>query len=224
MPGQIVMARSAAVIVSLIVAIGLSALAANGVGQPSKRSPAVTAVEDEKPEFAPIVERKLDFFEFNYKTTDNRPFSLRDYSAGKELVVVEYFAGWCKNSIRNGHVIERIWARYRDRGLGVVGVAEYSDPHELQIHMNRIGIDYPVVVETANRWDRKDSTHFKYRRAVDDKRKWGTPFYVIIEARDIEPVSSRSVFARRVFTVSGEMVESEAVQFIEKRLARAAGR
>jgi len=215
----------AALMLSLLVtAAGLSVRAANGGERSLEPSAAATAAEDEKPEFAPIVERRLDFFDFTYKTTDDQPFSLRDYSTGKALVVVEYFAGWCKNSNRNGHVIERLWTEYRDRGLSVVGVAEYSDADELRIHMNRIGIDYPVVVETKNRWDRKDSTHYKYRRAIGDKRKWGTPFYVIIEARDIEPVSGKNPLARRVFTVSGEMVESEAEQFIEQRLARGAGK
>lgn len=214
---------AALMLILLVTAAGLSTPAANrGERRSAFESP--PSGEDEKPEFAPIVERKLDFWDFNYRTTDDRPFSLRDYCAGKELVVVEYFAGWCKNSIRNGHVIERLWTRYRNRGLGVVGVAEYSDAEELLIHINRIGIDYPVVVETKNRWDRKDSTHFKYRRAVGDKRKWGTPFYVIIETRDIEPVSAKAPLARRVFTVSGEMVESEAEQFIERRLSGAAGK
>lgn len=183
---------------------------------------AVVADDDQKPDYAPIVERKMEFFDFDYKTPDDRPFSLRDYASGKQIIVVEYFAGWCKNSNRNGHVIERLWTRYRDRGLGVVGVAEYSDADELRIHINRIGIDYPVVIETTKRWDRKDSRHFKYRRAVGDKRKWGTPFYVIIVAQDVEPAAGK-VLARRVFTVTGELIESEAEQFIEQRLSHRAG-
>jgi AhpC/TSA family len=184
---------------------------------------ATEAKDDQKPEYASIVERKMDFFDFDYKTAEDRPFNLRDYASGKQVIVVEYFAGWCPNSNRNGHVIERLWTRYRGRGLGVVGVAEYSDADELRIHINRIGIDYPVVIETTRKWNRKDSTHFKYRRAVGDKRKWGTPFYVIIQSQDVEPLSGR-VLARRVFTVTGELVESEAEQFIEQRLSRGAGR
>jgi hypothetical protein len=173
--------------------------------------------DEEKPDYAPILERKIEFSDFTYKTADDLSFNLREYAVGKPVVIVEYLAGWCRNSNRNGHVVERLWTKYRDRGLGVVGVAEYSDNDELHIHINRIGIDYPVVVETKNRWDRKDSSHFKYRRAVGDKRKWGTPFYVIIEARDIEPPPGKTL-ARRVFTVSGELVESEAEQFLDQRL------
>ncbi|MFY9611174.1 MAG: hypothetical protein WAU45_21505 [Blastocatellia bacterium] len=176
----------------------------------------------EKADYAPIIERSLDFFDFSFKTVEDRPFNLREYAAGKRLIIVEYFAGWCENSNRNGHVVERLWTRYRGLGLGVVAVSEYSNSDELRIHINRIGIDYPLVIETKKRGDRKDSSHFKYRRAVGDRRRWGTPFYVIIEARDIEPPAMNAPLARRVFTVSGEMIESEAERFIEQRLPQTA--
>jgi hypothetical protein len=180
--------------------------------------------DSEKPDYAPIVERKLDFYDFTYKTAEERGLNLREYAEDKSVIIVEYFAGWCANSNRNGHVIARLWAKYRERGLGVIGIAEYSDADELRIHVNRIGIEYPIVIETKKRTDRKDSIHFKYRRAAGDKRKWGTPFYVIIDARDIEPIAGKAPLARRVFTVSGELVESEAEQFIEPRLTRGAAR
>lgn len=186
------------------------------------KTPASVASDDAEADYAPIVERKLAFYDFTYRTVEDRPFDLRDYAQGKSLVIVEYFAGWCKNSNRNGHILERLWTRYRERGLGVVGVSEYSDAAELRIHINRIGIDYPVVVETSRLDKRKDSSHYKFRRLVGDKRKWGTPFYVIIDARDIEAAVVNAPLARRVYTVSGELVEAEADQFIRERFANRA--
>ena len=129
----------------------------------------------DEPEPAPIVERKLDFYDINFKTADGGPFNLRDYASGKRMVIVSFVAGWCANSNRNGHVLKRLYDKYHERGLGALVVTEYSDRDEVQIHINRIGIDYPVVTETTSRDDRKDSQHYKYRRAVGDKRKWGTP-------------------------------------------------
>ena len=183
--------------------------------------PANIATDDAKPDYAPIIERKLDYYDFTYQTVQGGPFDLRDYRQGKSVVIVEYLAGWCPNSNRNGHIVERLWTKYREQGLGVVGVAEYSDPDELRIHIGRIGIDYPFVVETRRRNQRKDSWHYKYRRAAGDKRKWGTPFYVIIDTRDIEPAVGNKPIVRRVYTVSGELVEDEAEQFIRKHLADA---
>lgn len=212
------MPRLTALILTLLITATSPATRAGHEGYWTRAVSAKMSDGEDKPEYAPVVERNLDFFDFSFKTLEDKPFNLRDYAAGKPLVIVEYFAGWCANSTRNGHVVERLWTKYRARGLGVVGVAEYSTPDELRVHINRIGIDYPVVIETRKRRDRKDSSHHRYRRAVGDKRRWGTPFYVIIEAGDIQPPGSDGPLARRVFTVSGELIESEAERFIEQRL------
>ena len=172
------------------------------------------------PEPAPITEQRLDFYDFTLKTVDGQSFNMRDYAARHRITVVAYVAGWCPNSNQNGHVVKRLYDKYRERGLGVVVVTEYSDAEEVRIHINRIGIDYPVVMETKGRGNRKDSLHYKYRRAVGDKRKWGTPFYVIIPARDIQAAAPKAPLASHVYTVSGEIVESEAMQFIEKEINR----
>jgi len=177
------------------------------------------AMFSDEPEPAPIVERRLDIFDFTLKTTGGQALNLREYAQGKRMVIVAYVAGWCPNSNRNGHVLKRIYDQYHDRGLGVVVVMEYSDASEIAMHVNRIGIDYPVVVETSRQGQRKDSQHYKYRRKVDDKRKWGTPFYVLIDAQDIEAAAPNQPLARHVWTVSGEMVEAEADAFVEKHLA-----
>jgi peroxiredoxin len=179
---------------------------------------ATSAVFNDAPETAPLVERQMDVFDFTLKTTDGRALNLREYTEDKRMVIVAYVAAWCPNSNRNGHILKRLYDKYRQRGLGVVVVMEYSDARETAIHINRIGIDYPVVVETSRQGQRKDSEHYKYRRQVADKRKWGTPFYVLIDRRDIAPAAPGQPFARHVWTVAGEMIETEAAAFIEKRL------
>ena len=217
------MPRLTAIILTLLItAIGPAPRSVHEGYWPAAAVPANISGDEDKPEYAAFIERNLDFFDFSFRTIEDKPFNLRDYAADKPVVIVEYFAGWCANSNRNGHVVERLWSKYRTRGLAVVGVAEYSTPNELRVHINRIGIDYPVVIETMKRRDRKDSSHHKYRRAVGDKRRWGTPFYVIIEACDIQPPGSDGPLARRVFTVSGELIESEAERFIEQRLPQTA--
>jgi hypothetical protein len=172
----------------------------------------------DEPEDAPIVESRIDFYDLTFKTNEGKPFSLREYAEGKRVVIVSFVAGWCPNSNRNGHVLKRLYDRYRDRGLGAVAVMEYTDAEELRIHINRIGIDYPVIVETSKRDARKKSAHYRYRQSVGDKRKWGTPFYVIIDARDLEPAAAGSPLTRRVYTVSGEIIEEQAERFLNDRL------
>lgn len=177
---------------------------------------AIPAYSNDEPEYAPIVERQLDFQEFRLKTSEGQDFDLRRYTSDKKLIIVAFMAGWCKNSNQNGHVLKSLYDKYKTRGLGVVIVSEYSNHQEITTHINRIGIDYPLVVETSTRNERKKSSHYRYRREVKDKRKWGTPFYVIIERQNIE--REGSVLARRVHTVSGEIVQSEAESFIEQRI------
>jgi peroxiredoxin len=182
---------------------------------PAARSRATSPASD--PEPAPIVERKLDFEDFTLKTYDGRPFNLHDYAGDKRLIIVSYIAGWCENSNRNAHVIKRLYDKYRDRGLGVVAVSEYSKPEEIAIYVNRIGADFPVVVETDRLKARKESSHYRYRKQAGDARKWGTPFHVIIGTREIERARG-GILAHHVHTVSGEIIEAEAETFIEQHL------
>jgi glutathione peroxidase-family protein len=178
----------------------------------------ISAAVSSDPEPAPIIERKLDYYDFTYRTPDGQPFNLREFSADKKLVIVAYVAGWCENSNRNGHILKGLHDKYAARGLGVVVVAEYSDAQEIHAHIDRVGIDYPLVSEETSRDRRKKSLHYKYRHQVGDKRKWGTPFYVFIDRADIQPSQPGSPLARRVFTVSGEMVEQDADNFVGTRL------
>ena len=190
----------------------------------SSTSAHVSAPDHEpKDETAPIVERTLPFNDFTLMTPAGQPFNLRAYAADKELTLVCFVAGWCKNSNHNGHVIKRLYDKYKDRGFGVVVVMEYSNQRDIQIHINRIGIDYPVVIETDGLGARKKSLHYKYRKAAGDKREWGTPFYVLIARSDIQGASPAGVVADHLYTVSGEIVESEAEQFIEGKLRRGRG-
>jgi len=205
---------------SIITLTAALILGTTMVGDRTAISGATSPASD--PEPAPIVERLLGFEDFTLKALDGHRFNLRDYTSGKRLIIVSYVAGWCDNSNHNAHVIKRLYDKFRDKGLGVVAVAEYSTPEEITVHVKRVGADYPIVVETDNLGARKESLHYKYRTQVGDSRKWGTPFHVIISSRDIESPSSGGILARRVYTVSGEMIEAEAERFIEQHLGEKA--
>ncbi len=182
---------------------------------------AISRAPGSDPEPAPIVERFMDYTSFTLKTTDGKTLNLRDFATDKRMVIVGYIAGWCENSNNNGHIVKRLHDKYKSRGLGVVLVSEYSDAEEVRVHMKRIGVDYPVVVETSKQSDRQKSQHYRFRSAVGDKRKWGTPFYVILKREDILEVNKLNALANHIYTVSGEIIESEAEQFIEQALAAA---
>ncbi|MCI0491130.1 MAG: redoxin domain-containing protein [Blastocatellia bacterium] len=208
------------IIILIILWLAIAAGPMAEISGPQSRTPAPVAFAStaSDPEPAPIVERKMDYHDFTLTSREGAAFNLREYATGKRLTIVGYIAAWCNNSIENGHVIKRLYDKYKDRGLGLVIVTEYSAPEEIAIYANRIGIDCPVVTETDDKDARKKSPHYKYRRKVGDERKWGTPFYVIIAPEDILPAAKRAPLARHIHTVSGEIIEEEAEQFIEKHL------
>jgi hypothetical protein len=98
---------------------------------------------------------------------------------------------------------------------------EYSSPEQVRTFCIRFGIDCPVAIETQSRDDRGKSLHFKYRRLAGDNRKWGTPFHIIIDVRDIEAASS-PILTRRVYVAAGELIESQADAFIQTILNQSA--
>ncbi len=86
------MSRQPGLILLLVTAVMIAAPPVPAGDMPEP--PASVATDDAKPDYAPIVERKLDFYDFTYQTVEGGPFDLRDYAQGKSVVIVEYLAGW----------------------------------------------------------------------------------------------------------------------------------
>lgn len=165
---------------------------------------------------APLREVKLKLKDFSFPTLDGRTLNLRAASQGKRLVLVHYFAAWCHNSNYDVVTINKLYERYRGQGFEVIGVSEYSSAEELRAFVEKHRPAYPVCVEGSDRTGRKDSTHYDYRRKADDRRKFGTPFNVMIRAADIE--LQGDTIARRVYAAAGELIEEDAEKFIREQL------
>jgi hypothetical protein len=78
------------------------------------------------------------------------------------------------------------------------------------------GAPYPVVVESETRDDRDKTTHYGYRQACGDPRKWGSPFNVFLEPAKLK--GAGEVLAEKAWVVGGELIEKDAEQFIRERL------
>ena len=49
-------------------------------------------------EFAPLQEKQVDYKDWTFKSLkDDTPVNLRQWADGKNLLLVVYFAPWCKN-------------------------------------------------------------------------------------------------------------------------------
>jgi len=162
-------------------------------------------------EFAPLVVSPVPYPDFTRKTADGKgEIQLSKFVAGKPLVLVSTFAGWCKNCNWEAPVLAGLYAKYHARGFDLLQISEYTHPVDVQKFLERHHPPFPVVTGSTTTDDatREGTEHYRFRRQVGDKRKWGTPFNVFIVNGDLS----------KPFVVAGELMEDEIDSFISRHL------
>lgn len=178
----------------------------------------VSAPAQDDHEYAPITEAAVAYKNWTLPSLDAsaKPVDLREWSKGKKLVLVAYFAPWCGNWRYEAPVVARLYEKYKDHGFDVIAVSEYAPADESRAFMKESRAGYTVVVESMDRVARDKTTHFAYRKQTGDGRNWGSPYNVFLDARSLAP--SGDVLASKVWVVNGELIEAEADAFIRERL------
>lgn len=188
---------------ALLLASGISAL----------------AQEDRGHYYVPLREVEMDIKDFSFATLDGGTVTLSEAIKGKKLVLVHYFAAWCHNSNFDVKTMKELYEKYKDRGLMVIGVCEYSNETELRGFIERHKPEYPICIEGDGKFkDRTGTTHYAYRSKLDDNRHWGTPLNILIEAADVQ--KKGEIVARRVRIAPGEVIKSEFEQLIQEKLKK----
>jgi peroxiredoxin len=167
-------------------------------------------------EYAPLQEKQLEFKEFAHKTLDDQKLTLRQIAAGNKLVLVHFFAAWCHNSNYDVKTVTVLYDKFKDQGLGVIAICEYSTPDELREFINKHHPTYPIVLESQKTKDRVKSSHYAYRSAVDDKRLWGTPFNVLLSVADFS--ESGEVVTKKALVAFGELEKDHLETWLKERL------
>jgi thiol-disulfide isomerase/thioredoxin len=169
-------------------------------------------------EYAPLIEQKIDYKDWTFKSLkDGSAVNLREWSKGKKLVMVVYFAPWCGNWKMEAPVVARLLDKYRKDGFDVVAVSEYASADDSRRYFEtQGGAPYTVVVESEAREARDQTTHYGYRQASNDKRRWGSPFNVFLEPSKLG--AAGGVVAEKPWVVGGELIEKDAEQFIREKL------
>ena len=169
-------------------------------------------------EYAPLVEQKLNYKDWTFKSLkDGSPVNLRELARGKKLVMVVYFAPWCGNWKFEAPLVARLYADYKQHGFEVVAVSEYASADDTRKYFESTGgAPYPVVVESEAREARDQTTHYTYRQACGDGRRWGSPFNVFLEPARLNP--SGEVLTEKAWVVGGELIEADAEKFIREKL------
>jgi thiol-disulfide isomerase/thioredoxin len=172
-------------------------------------------------EWAPILEQKVDYKDWTFKSLKGgAPVSLRELAKGKKLVMVVYFAPWCGNWKAEAPTVLKLYEKYKAQGFEVVGVSEYAPADEsVKYFETQGGAPYPVVVESEAPSAREQTTHYGYRQACGDTRRWGSPFNVFLEPAKLNKTGE--VLTERAWVVGGELIEKDVERFIRERLGLA---
>ncbi len=195
---------------------------APAVAQPGATPQASTLLRrEEGHEWAPLLEQKIGYKDWSFKSLkDGAPVSLRELSKGKKLVLVVYFAPWCGNWKAEAPVVWRLYDKYKAEGFEVVGVSEYASAADSRSYFEtQGGAPFPVVVESEATAAREQTTHFGYRQASGDMRRWGSPFNVFLEPARLNPAGE--VLTEKAWVVGGELIEKDVERFIRGRLGLA---
>jgi thiol-disulfide isomerase/thioredoxin len=190
--------------------------------QATTPAPAATPAPTPNPnagghEYAPLQERELSYKNWKYKTLDGGArVNLREWAAGKKLVLVVYFAPWCGNWRFERPVVTRLYEKYKAHGFDVVAVSDYGTPDDLKNHFDARPAPFTVVVESDTREARDKTPHYEYRQQTGDTRRWGSPYNIFLAPAALR--RDGDVLAERVWVVNGELIEAEVEQFIRERL------
>lgn len=167
-------------------------------------------------EYADLTEKKIKYKDWTYKNVvTDRDVNLREFVKDKKLVMVFYFAPWCHSSNYQLPVTQKLYEKYKDKGLGVIGVSLYAEVYKTTEKLKSKKITFPVVLETTSKF-RKESLHYKYRKKTGDNRKWGTPYNVFLIPNELK--KSGDTLTKKTVVVNGEIREAEAEKYIRERL------
>ncbi|MBC7795546.1 MAG: redoxin domain-containing protein [Pyrinomonadaceae bacterium] len=168
-------------------------------------------------EYAPIQEKEIKYKDWTFNDYgDSDKTNLRSFAEGKKLVMVVYFAPWCPNWHNEKPVAERLYAKYKNSGLAVIGVNEYGSLDELKSNLSESAVSFPIVVESEKRENKQTTTHYGYRKTTGDARNWGSPYNVFLEPSKLK--KKGDVLTEKTFIVNGELIEAEAEKFIRQKL------
>ncbi len=179
-------------------------------------APAATYAQ-EGHEYSPLVEKTVNYKNWTLNDLrDNKSVDLRSLVQGKKLVMVVYFAPWCPNWRNEAPVAARLYEKYKAQGFTVIGISEYGTRDAVTTFFAPGGLPYSIVSESESREDRDKTTHYGYRQATGDTRKWGSPWNIFLEPAGLSKTGE--LLTEKAWVVNGELIEADVDKFIADKL------
>ena len=168
-------------------------------------------------EQSPIAERPIAYKDWTLKNVKGGgETNLRSFAQGKKLVMVVYWAPWCPNWRHDLAFVQNLHDKYAAAGLAVIGVGEYDPVEKMKAHLDQFKLTFPSVYESDSQAARLTSNHYLLRTEVGDKRKWGTPWYVLLDPATLK--QSGDVLTEKTTLVNGELIKPDAEKYIREKL------
>lgn len=177
----------------------------------------LAAFAQESHEFSPLQEKTVNYKNWTLPgLTSDDPEELRSLMKGKKLVMIVYFAPWCRNWRFEMPVAAKLYEKYKDMGFQVIGVSEYAPRTEVYSHFGEAGPPFPIVSESESRDDKMKTPHYTYRQSTGDTRNWGSPWNIFLEPDKVK--KKGDILTEKAWVVNGELVEEEIDKFIASKV------
>ncbi len=117
--------------------------------------PAIAACREQAPAATPAGESTLTEVgqtapTIVLTTLDGGAFNLADLRG--RVVAINFFATWCGPCRAEiPHLERELWARFKDRGLAMIGIGRQHTIAELEPFVREVGITYPVAGDPDRR-------------------------------------------------------------------------
>ena len=118
----------------------------------------------------------------------DRPGTLQLASLYGKVVVLNFWASWCIPCKQEAPAVEKIWQRYRSKGVVVVGVNTADASEDARAFMRRYGLTYPVVRSTGRSlWGPYGLSGVPETRVINRRGKYtAEQFYGPVSSSELE--------------------------------------
>ncbi|MBI4445589.1 MAG: redoxin domain-containing protein [Acidobacteria bacterium] len=169
-------------------------------------------------QYAPLSEQTINYRDWTFQSlNDGADVGLQSVLRGKRLVMIVYFAPWCSPWKAEASLVARLYHKYKDKGFDIVAVSEYATMAETRSYFESTGgASYAIVVESETRDARDQTTHYHYRQAAGDERRWGLPFHIFLEPAKLD--NTGDTLTERAWIVDGGLIEEQVEEFIREKI------